>query len=274
MGGKQGMTTLAARTARGASKVRYEKHPVYRSDELVRMVTEEIMRAGTTVFQLFQFGGGERAHSLRLLDLAFLPPGAKVLSLGSGVGGMEKYWHDVRKDLEFELVNLSGEQLKLLLCPGRKVQADAEGYVSDRRPFDCVILAYMLGHVAVRKTLESAFENLRPGGTLLITDVFDSQPLFDSEMLYTSPQILDVLKFIEEKGVCCRSFFRLGMPSAYAAKHISPGVLVMTSPAVFFIERNRDAKQNCEAGQDDGRGSAQSSVCEEGRDTSVRCEGV
>lgn len=249
-------------------------HPLYGNPAMVKEFTKARMKEGSTVFQMFQFAGGERTHSITLLGMLDLPLGAKVLSLGAGVGGMEKHWHNERKDLQFELVNVSPEQLELTVCPGLRVLADAEGYVSPWRPFDCVLLMYVLGFVGVRETLKSAYANLKPGGVMVISDAFDSTPGFDRVFSYKSPDSLDLLDFIADSDLTCRQFFRLESASSFVMSRMEPELLKLTLPELFILERSIHAKQDAETSKDDGRRSTQPELCEEGRDTSERSEGV
>lgn len=161
-------------------------HPLYSDPELVARVTREHLDAGRSVFQIFQLGADEHAHSLRVLELLKLPDRARVLSLGCGVGGMERYWHETRPDLEFELVNNSQVQLDLCVCPGRRVLGDANTYTA-AQPADCVVLAYVLGHCDVPLALAAAAANARKGGVVAVLDVFNGSASFDSNFCYGSP---------------------------------------------------------------------------------------
>lgn len=215
--------------------MQFDKHPLYRDPALVRHTTEQLIDSGNTVFQLFQFAGGERLHSIRVLESLALPVNAQVLSLGCGVAGMEAVWADVRPDLVFELVNKSADQLDLAVCPGRKVCADAEGYKSENGPFDCVVLAYMLGHVDVAATLRNAFANLKRGGKLIVLDVFNSSDLFNETLAYKSP-LIEAVETVADEYAGFRSFMYGCFDPCEHAQALPEDLLAQTTPAMFIAE--------------------------------------
>jgi len=207
----------------------------YRDPELVRRVTSGLVENGFTVFQLFQFPGGEVKHSIKMLELVQPPKNASVLSLGCGVGGMEQVWHYYRPDLTFELVNSSAEQLKLCLCPGKTVCADAQGYVSGTGLFDCVILAYVLGHVDANVVLRSAYANLKLGGRLMIFDVFDSSPEFDAALDYNSVWLEQIEAFAVDRDMRFRFVQQGGFERGELAQMYP--LELKTTPALFILEK-------------------------------------
>jgi SAM-dependent methyltransferase len=213
------------------------KHPGYCTEEAVRQGTQWHLDQGHTVFQLFQFPGGEQAHSNVLLSTLRLPENAKVLSLGSGVGGMERYWQLSRPDLSFELVNVTPTQLEMCLCEGEHVQADAEGYVSENGPFDCVLIAYTLGHVGVLETLASALENVKPGGVLVLYDVFDTSNRFDSTLYYDAPKRREVEAFAVESNLRFRTVVQGGIPPVEYAAFTLPWIVDEAVPCLFVLEK-------------------------------------
>lgn len=214
--------------------MRAAEHPLYRDDAQIGRATMEHLAAGRTIFQMFQFGCTEFQHARRMLDIANPPHDARVLSLGCGVGGMERLWQLARPDLTFELVNISAAQLDLCACEGERVLADAQGYVSPRAPFDLVVLACMLGHVDATLTMRSAWANVRPGGRLLVADCFDSTPEFDACMFYSSPRRLDVSTDVDALWV---DTYRSGLrPTNFIAETL-PHVDQMTKPAVLLLEK-------------------------------------
>lgn len=208
---------------------------MYRDEATLRGGTAWHLAQGHTIFQLFQFGD-ERAHALRMLDLVRPGRGASVLSLGCGVGGLERLWQLARPDLFFELVNLAAPQLDVCLCEGRRVVADAETYRSGRM-HEVVLCAYMLGHVDPLRTLGSALANLAPGGVLLLADVFDSSPEFDAALCYTSPRLADVLAFASSNGLQLE-VIREGLTAPpHVAGAVPEAVLRSTVPAVVVLRR-------------------------------------
>lgn len=162
-------------------------HPLYSDEALVHKLTKGLMDEGHTIFQLWMFSQDEYTHSVCVLQQIRLPRNARVCSLGCGVGGMEYYWSRESPDLQFDLVNRSQAQLCLCRCPGIRTHAKIEN-IHAYKIYDCVILAYVLGHVDVEKTLRQAERMCKPGGKILVLDVFDSAPVFDRELLYDSPK--------------------------------------------------------------------------------------
>jgi hypothetical protein len=211
------------------------QHPLYRDESAVRQITEWHLSQGRSVFQLFQFPGGELEHSLRLLALIDPPHVARVLSLGSGVGGMERYWQVARPDLSFELVNVAQPQLDLCRCEGAHVLADADGYISSSGRFDVVLLAYMLGHVDVAATLDSALANLKSGGALVVFDVFDSTQEFDAAFCYESPALAEVERFSVEHGLRSQLIERDLESCSYVRDEVPAALLRQTQPALFIL---------------------------------------
>lgn len=211
-------------------------HPLYRDDALVRAVTQWHLDEGHTVFQLFQFGDSEAEHADVMLRLAAPPQGGSVLSLGCGVGGLERHWQLHRPDLSFELVNLSPAQLDLCLCEGTLVHADAQEYISARRPFDVVLMAYLLGHVDVERTLAHAVDNLAPGGVLLVADVFDGGADVDRDLAYSTPRRQAVLDLAGRRGLSAGWIGGGLRPTSFAHAAV-PHHLDSVEPAVLLLRR-------------------------------------
>jgi SAM-dependent methyltransferase len=214
----------------------FTQHPLYQNDMALADVTDMLLAAGHTIFQLFQMPASEEDHALWLLEKA--DPeciAGRVLSLGCGVGGMEAYWQKFRPYMTFELVNISQWQLYRSRCPGRKVWENAETYHSKEGPFDLVVLCYLLGHVNVDMTLLSALANVAPHGRLLIYDVFEGTPIFRSSLFYETPTFnqLEIfgtangLRFrtvLEEPQIQLTKFFDDNMP--WVAQESRPGLFV------------------------------------------------
>lgn len=160
-------------------------HPLYADDKAVGQLSKQHLDAGRSVFQLwFLKSVDEREHSLNVLEALQLPMLTDILSLGCGVGGMERYWHDARPDLTFTLLNQSLTQLDLCVCPGDKVHTLAENYC----PWfahGATLVSYMLGHVYARDVLDHALEYTT--GPVIVLDVFDSSPEFNGALCYNAP---------------------------------------------------------------------------------------
>ena len=210
-------------------------HVLYRDEALVKQVTNQLLSHGHSVLQLFQFFQDEELHSEYLLNQLDLPPNAKVLSLGSGVGGMERYWQKIRPDLSFELVNTSASQLNLSLCKGKHILADAATYESDRVPFDCVVIAYVLGHVHPGDCLASAVKNCgaKPG-TVMLYDVFDGTPRFNSDLHYNSPSLMATMDAMKDYRL--RTAIVGHIPLGQFAQYNVPWVKGECTPALLIFE--------------------------------------
>jgi len=173
-------------------------HPLYSDDKLVGDVTDWLTARGQTVYQLFMLYPDERMHSISVLGRVNAPQDARVISLGCGIGGMERYWHQVRHDLRFTLVNASRAQLDRCVCPGDRVQADMRdagtlSYIPDFATFDVAVLGYSLHHCTdVPHMLDVARACLRPGGTLLVLDVVDGSPAFAEVQQYETLKSLEL----------------------------------------------------------------------------------
>ena len=170
-------------------------HPLYGDERTVAAVTDWLLLKGHSILQLFLLDPGERKHSLMVLERVNAPHGARVLSLGCGVGGMERYWQYARPDLRFTLVNTSSAQLTRCLCPGRLVQGDMQDptLLASLGMYDVVLMAYSLHHAAsVPSMLTMAQAYLKPGGTLLVIDVVEGSERFNAAVQYEALHSIDL----------------------------------------------------------------------------------
>jgi SAM-dependent methyltransferase len=219
----------------------FTEHPLYQDEVTLCNVTEAMLKAGHTIFQLFQMPATEEDHALWLLQTADPQCTAKrVLSLGCGVGGMEAYWQKFRPELSFELVNISQTQLDQILCSGRTVCANAEQYRSAEGPFDLAVVAYMLGHVNAWLTLWNAMNNLRTGGRLLIWDVFDGSERFRQSLIYGTPsfKMIEMFGYVHElrfRTVLEDSVHTIPLTSFFA--DLVPWVVREVSAGLFVFEK-------------------------------------
>ena len=166
-------------------------HPLYADEALVGRVTDWLIEHGQTVFQMFLLDRDESTHSLMVLQRVNVPHAGRVLSLGSGIGGMEAYWKTARPDVQFTLVNASRAQLVRSRCPGERVQCDMRSPLAALPGrlgwYDLVVMGYSLHHCDdVPAMLRMARAMLRPGGTLLVLDVVDGSHRFHEVVNYCS----------------------------------------------------------------------------------------
>lgn len=212
-------------------------HPLYSSETLVRDLTQWHLVQEHSVFQLFQIGDSEQEHAETLLQLVAPPRGARVLSLGSGVGGMERFWQLARPDLRFTLVNQSQAQLSLSLCEGTHICQDAAEFQSDET-FDVVIVAYVLGHVDAAALLARAEKALAKTGLLLVYDVFEGSPKFDETLLYDSPSRSQVEAFAVAVDLRFEFVLTRGFKAPEHVRAVVPrGVLEEVQPALFLLRK-------------------------------------
>jgi SAM-dependent methyltransferase len=210
-------------------------HPAYSNPDIVRQFTQWHISQGHTIFQLFQCGANEIEHSKSLLKLIDLPLNASVVSLGSGVGGMEHYWKQYRPDLKITLVNISQVQLDLTICDGEKICADAETYQSLEK-VDAVIIAYTLGHVDVEITLKNALSQLKVGGVIVVFDIFNCTAGLCKTLGYDAPTVEEIESFCTSNSVDVIHRRRLFSLGEYAAKSL-PWVAEQAFPALFIIRK-------------------------------------
>jgi hypothetical protein len=159
-------------------------HPLYADESLVERVTQAHLTAGRTMFQLWLSDTSEEKHGRAMLDLVAPPHRARVVSLGSGVAGMEAVWQRERPDLRFTLVNASGSQLAQSLCQGERIEVDVVTYWPTGEPFDVAIVSYVLGHVPAAYVVGSACEMAR---TVLVLDIFDATDEQRIALAYDAP---------------------------------------------------------------------------------------
>lgn len=221
----------------------FTEHPLYQDvdSKLCGDATDVLMNAGHTVFQLYQMPLNEADHARWLLRMT--DPKCKcnrVLSLGCGVGGVEAYWKMLRPHMTFELVNISNQQLRRMVCPGKKVHANAETYRSKAKPFDLVVLCYLLGHVSVNKTLESALANLAPWGRLLVYDVFEGTQNFQETLIYATPTFKQLELFGADYNLRFHTVIEdtegAHIPLAEFFKENNPWIALESSPGLFVFD--------------------------------------
>jgi len=220
--------------------MKYEDHPLYQDADAAKSATQWLIDGGHTTFQLFQFGT-EEVHAKRMLDLVNPPINGSVLSLGCGVGGMERLWQTARPDLTFELVNLCQSQLEMCVCDGSLVLADANEYRSEKL-HDVVVVAYMLGHADAVSVMNSAFQNAAIGATILVADVFGTPPEFDEQMLYGAPSLDAILGFAKTNGLTAEVISDGLVASEFIESIVPAGMLGLATPLVVVL-------RNCHAGR-------------------------
>jgi len=185
---------------------------------------------------MFQFGGDEKEHSLKLLEMLDVRRVETVLSLGCGIGGMEAYWKKEDPYLKFDLVNTSTAQLEMCLCEGKRICHDAETYQYRDGIYDLVVMAYVLGHVDAEKTLRNALRNTGFGGYLFIYDVFDGTKHFRETLYYNTPKLKEMERFGVENDLRFLRVIEGGIPLSRLMKSEVPWAEKECTPALFIFE--------------------------------------
>src|SRR5262245_10974316 len=213
-------------------------HPLYGDEPTLRAVTKWLLDNGHYLFQIFQYPDTEWEHSKTLLRVS--DPALKarrILSLGCGVGGMESHWQACRPELSFEFVNISQAQLDMMVCEGTKVCADAQTYRSYSPPFDMVLISYLLGHVNIHPTLETALYHLAEGGRLVIYDVFNGTGNFREKLFYETPNLGEVIEFADNHDLFRRVDIAGGIPLAPWFKEHFPWIENEVTPALLVFQK-------------------------------------
>jgi ubiquinone/menaquinone biosynthesis C-methylase UbiE len=107
-----------------------------------------------------------------------------VLEIGCGTGGFarrlaERSQHVLALDLSPEMIRIAREQSAQF--PNIEFQlADVRDWPLADESFDCIASIATLHHVPIRETLLKIKAALKPGGVLLVLDLFEPAGLSDS----------------------------------------------------------------------------------------------
>jgi phosphoadenosine phosphosulfate reductase len=145
---------------------------MYANPQLVIDQTEALAEEGVRLLNFWRLANTEPDHVRALLDLMDLPKWARVVDLGSGTGEFARLAHQQRRDLNFTLVNDNPWQLEQSPTEAVTVLADMADTGLAAETYDAVVLAYALGHGDVAAVLEEAHRLLKPGGKLVLHDVY------------------------------------------------------------------------------------------------------
>jgi ubiquinone/menaquinone biosynthesis C-methylase UbiE len=166
---------------------------LYQNDEVVQSMTDEIVRKGHSILQVFKLDPDDKTHISMLLK-EFAPKfGADVLDAGCGIGAVAKEMHAIRPDLKFTLLNISKSQLALCPLKFKTICADYHDVPLRAKSFDAIMFNYSIGHARLDKVMSEASRLLRPNGLLFIYDMEASEcKSLQDHLQYTAFPMMDV----------------------------------------------------------------------------------
>lgn len=136
-----------------------------------------LSRGYSRIFQPHRYADDDADH-VRVIAQHLLPaPGNTVVDVGCGVGEVARHLAEMDPDLRFILVNISPYQLSL--CPkGERfmpVLGDWHEIELQDESADVVMFHAALCQMDIDRALEQAHRVLRPGGILVVHDMFRVQ---------------------------------------------------------------------------------------------------
>jgi SAM-dependent methyltransferase len=156
--------------------VRAREIAPYGDDVEVGRVTRTLVDHGHSILQSHKLADNDFDHVHALLDYFDPPQKARVLDVGCGVGVVADIMADIRPDLRFTLLNISGAQLEMAPADMAKVRADMHDLPFSAGSFDAVMFNYSLGHGLLDQCIAEAARVLRPSGVLFIYDLETGDP--------------------------------------------------------------------------------------------------
>lgn len=147
----------------------------YGDEATVARLTEEVTRAGHSIFEIFRLAPDDLGHAREMLDLFSPPAGALVLDAGCGTGRVAEMMQTERPDLRFVLLNVSPAQLGYCDARNARIAADFHTMPFADRSFDAAMVNYALGHALLAVLMLELGRVLRPGGSLFIYDLAAEQ---------------------------------------------------------------------------------------------------
>lgn len=143
----------------------------YADDAEVGRMTKAIVDRGYPILQAHKLAATDRDHVAALLDHFDPPHDAEVLDAGCGVGAVAAIMADLRPDLRFTLLNISGAQLEMAPAGMAKVRGDFHDLPFADGSFDAVMFNFALGHGLLDDCIAEAARVLRSGGVLFVYDI-------------------------------------------------------------------------------------------------------
>jgi SAM-dependent methyltransferase len=174
----------------------------YGDDAEVGRVTRTLVDHGHSILQSHKLRSTDNGHCAVLLDYFDPPRGAHVLDVGCGVGTVARHMANIRPDLRFTLLNISGAQLEMAPFKMAKVCADMHDLPFAAGSFDAVMFCYSLGHGLLDQCIAEASRVLRPGGVLFIYDIATKDHDYLIDHLGYRPHLApEVLEACERHGL-------------------------------------------------------------------------
>lgn len=140
--------------------------------ETVDAIHDHVRAAGWKLLQPYRYADSDEAHTTVVLSCFELPNQARVLDIGCGTGEAARLIKEQRPDLDLVLVNFSAAQLED--CPSEFPQhlADAHALPFGDETFDAVMFNFSLGNMDWPIALAEAVRVLKPGGLLLLNEIY------------------------------------------------------------------------------------------------------
>lgn len=136
----------------------------------VEQETRVLLEQGHRVFQIHRFANSDFEHVARLQRWAEFPYQGSIIDLGSGTGEVSLIFSQIRKDLNFTLVNVS--QFQLDCSPDfKKHKCSFLSVPEEANSFDGAMFNFSIGHEDHFHGLSEAFRLLKQGGVLFIYDM-------------------------------------------------------------------------------------------------------
>lgn len=137
------------------------------------MRDEDTLRAeGVELLAYWRLAPCEHSHAKRLLELLALPRSARVADLGCGTGRLAWLCRILRPDLQWSLVNTDHWQLAQAPDWAEVVPRCMTDTGLTAGGYEAVIVSYALGYCNPVAVLEEAARLLRPGGQLVLHELY------------------------------------------------------------------------------------------------------
>jgi SAM-dependent methyltransferase len=170
--------------------------------DLINENTQAIVDAGLRVLQIHRFADSDVDHVKYLLNFAKFEKDSYVIDMGSGIGEVARIMKETRPDLDFDLVNISSEQLRFSPRNMPKILANFLEIPMPDETYDAVMFCFSIGHEDHEKSIGEARRILRTGGVLFIYDMVrvsgSNESMRDVE--YSVLPVEEFLDIVESNG--------------------------------------------------------------------------